>query len=385
MVTTSDGGDRVSIELLDPAQGIAPGQAAVVYDGTRVVGSATITATARSTRELVETRHDPRDGCRLLARDDDPDEAVRIVVGELPDLPHLPELPERGADRVDDRPGAGRRRRARRRPPARGLAADGRRPGLDQRRARSLLGQDLDMLEESLQGFTGHLKVQVAGPWTLAATVERPRGDKVLADHGTRRELAQALAEGVRDHLADVRRRVPGAGPLLLQVDEPALGGRAARGGTTASGFGRHRAVDRPELSEHLEWLFAAATESGAEPWVHSCAAGHAPRPAARRGCPWAVGRPSVLVSADHDVLGEALEAGEAWRSASYPRSTPPRSRRPSSSPTRCSAGSTGSASTRTCVGQRLLVTPACGLAGASPAWARRALALCREVATNLT
>ena len=46
----------MSIELLDPAQGIAPGQAAVVYDGTRVVGSATITATARSSSvELVET------------------------------------------------------------------------------------------------------------------------------------------------------------------------------------------------------------------------------------------------------------------------------------------------------------------------------------------
>jgi tRNA-specific 2-thiouridylase len=38
-------GDEVAIELLDPAQGIAPGQAAVVYDGTRVVGSATISAT----------------------------------------------------------------------------------------------------------------------------------------------------------------------------------------------------------------------------------------------------------------------------------------------------------------------------------------------------
>ena len=24
------------------------------------------------------------------------------------------------------------------------------------------------------QGYTGHLKVQVTGPWTLAATVERP-------------------------------------------------------------------------------------------------------------------------------------------------------------------------------------------------------------------
>ena len=40
-------GGRVEIELLDPAEGIAPGQAAVIYDGTRVVGSATISATAR--------------------------------------------------------------------------------------------------------------------------------------------------------------------------------------------------------------------------------------------------------------------------------------------------------------------------------------------------
>lgn len=41
-------GDEVVIELLDPAEGIAPGQAAVVYDGSRVVGSATISATGRS-------------------------------------------------------------------------------------------------------------------------------------------------------------------------------------------------------------------------------------------------------------------------------------------------------------------------------------------------
>ncbi len=45
VVTVTDEG--VEIELLDPARGIAPGQAAVVYDGTRVVGSATITRTAR--------------------------------------------------------------------------------------------------------------------------------------------------------------------------------------------------------------------------------------------------------------------------------------------------------------------------------------------------
>jgi len=41
-------GDDVLVELVDPAQGIAPGQAAVVYDGTRVVGSCTIASTSRT-------------------------------------------------------------------------------------------------------------------------------------------------------------------------------------------------------------------------------------------------------------------------------------------------------------------------------------------------
>ncbi|MBD8868943.1 tRNA 2-thiouridine(34) synthase MnmA [Nocardioides sp. MJB4] len=46
-VEVADDGDAVEIALHDPAEGIAPGQAAVIYDGTRVVGSATISATAR--------------------------------------------------------------------------------------------------------------------------------------------------------------------------------------------------------------------------------------------------------------------------------------------------------------------------------------------------
>ncbi|HPU12430.1 MAG TPA: tRNA 2-thiouridine(34) synthase MnmA [Aeromicrobium sp.] len=39
-------GDQVIVELHDPAEGIAPGQACVIYDRTRVVGSATIARTA---------------------------------------------------------------------------------------------------------------------------------------------------------------------------------------------------------------------------------------------------------------------------------------------------------------------------------------------------
>ena len=43
-------GEAVTVDLLDPAEGIAPGQAVVVYDGSRVVGSATISATRRMER-----------------------------------------------------------------------------------------------------------------------------------------------------------------------------------------------------------------------------------------------------------------------------------------------------------------------------------------------
>ncbi|HYO40221.1 MAG TPA: tRNA 2-thiouridine(34) synthase MnmA [Nocardioidaceae bacterium] len=45
-----DPGGTVVIDLLDPAEGIAPGQAAVVYDGPRVVGSCTIASATSAPR-----------------------------------------------------------------------------------------------------------------------------------------------------------------------------------------------------------------------------------------------------------------------------------------------------------------------------------------------
>ena len=48
--------DGLDVHLLEPAEGIAPGQAVVVYDGTRVVGSATISATRRTARPRAGTR-----------------------------------------------------------------------------------------------------------------------------------------------------------------------------------------------------------------------------------------------------------------------------------------------------------------------------------------
>src|SRR4051794_9110841 len=196
--------------------------------------------------------------------------------------------------------------------------------GVDHRRARSLLGEDLDALEEHTQGHAGEVKVQVAGPWTFAATVERPRGDRVLADHGARRELAQALAEGVRVHVADVRRRLPAAS-VVVQVDEPALPAVLAARVPTASGFGRHRSVGPPAASEALEWLFGAIEESGASPIAHCCAP-DVPiallRGAGARGISVDL---DVLGAPAYDELGAALEAGDRVFLGVVPSTVPAR------------------------------------------------------------
>lgn len=310
-------------------------------------------------------------------------EAVRLVL-ELPDLPHLPEVPGRGA--VADLTG-------RALAVTTGLGADlqpaGWRltdaAGVDQRRSVSLLAQDLDGLEEQAQGLGGAFKIQLAGPWTLAATVEKPRGDKVLSDHGARRELAQALAEGVRDHVRDVRRRLPEVTRLVVQLDEPALPRVLGGGVPTASGFGRHRTVHPPEAAESLAWVCAAITAEGAEPWVHSCAPGTPLgllRGAGARGLAVDLSQTSA---ADHDDLAEALEAGETVAFgvvASTEPATVPSDTAVTASLLRW-LDMVGLDPED--VSDQLVLTPTCGLAGASPAWARIALALVRTSATSLS
>jgi methionine synthase II (cobalamin-independent) len=311
-------------------------------------------------------------------------EAVRTVLGELPDLPHLPELPGRGAGAtmtgrslaiVSDL-GADLQ-------PAGWRLTDA--PGVDQRRARSLLARDLDRMEEQAQEYEGTFKVQVAGPWTLAATIEKPRGDKLLSDVGARRELAQALAEGLGTHVADLRRRLRGVDRLVVQVDEPALAAVLAGSVPTASGFHRHRSVEPAEASPALRWVFDAITSAGAEPWAHSCS-GDTPlallRGAGARGLSVDL---AMMSAAGHDALAEALEAGETVALGVVPSVDP------------AVAPEEGQVAEQVLrwldmlgldpgdVGDRLAVSPTCGLAGASYAWARQALATARTAARHLS
>lgn len=129
-------------------------------------------------------------------------------------LPFLPELPARGpgADMIGRSLGMLVELYARVEPSGWRF---GDRPGRDTRRAKAWLGEDLDALEEFTQGYLGPLKIQAVGPWTLAAAVELKNGEAALSDPGACRDLAESLGEGLRLHVEDVRRRIPGCVPCF--------------------------------------------------------------------------------------------------------------------------------------------------------------------------
>jgi methionine synthase II (cobalamin-independent) len=311
---------------------------------------------------------------------EDPLEAARLVVGELPDLPHLPELPARGpgADLIGRTAGL-----------LVGLAVDRQpsgwrvvdRPGADHQRAVSLLRQDLDALEEAAAGYTGPLKIQVAGPLTLAASVEKSRGDKLLADYGARRDLAQSLVEGVAAHVTEVAKRVPGA-DVVLQLDEPSLPAVLAGAVPTISGFGRLRSVEASEAEQSLRSVLQTAPAYGV---VHCCAANVPVALLQRAGARAVSFDLGLLATAELDPWGEAVDEGLALWLGIVPSVDPPVRVRDDRIAARVQDFWQALGYGREVWAERTVITPTCGLAGASPAWARQAYAMARAVAKALT
>lgn len=308
----------------------------------------------------------------------DPVEAARLVFGELPDLPHLPELPARG-------PGAdviGRSAALLVDLPVE-LVPSGWRvaahPGRDLKRARDLLAWDLDALEAAAEGYSGVLKLQAAGPWTLAAGVELANGHTVLSDPGAVRDLGASLAEGLRDHLATVAARVPSA-TLVLQLDEPSLPAVLAGAIPTPSGYGTLAAVEEPVAEQRLHDVLS--TIDAAAKVIHCCAA-HVPIGLLAR-----TGVDAIAVDATHlgfehyDALGEAMDAGLALWLGVLPTSAEAISLDTGRAPIERLWAELGFA--RRELPERLVATPACGLAGASPAYARRVLSLLRDLGSWL-
>ena len=321
----------------------------------------------------------------------DPVEALRLVFGELPDLPHLAELPDRG-------PGAdltGRTAALLVDLPVELTPAGWRftvRPGRELRRARGFLSADLDALEEAADGYEGPLKIQVCGPWTLAATIELIRSqDPALADPGAVADLTASLAEGLAAHISEVRGRVPGA-QVVVQLDEPGLPAVMAGNVPTASGLNR---LPVPEASDTEAGLGSIISAARAFTVVHCCALSVPFGIIKGAGADAAGCDLSKLGPAGEDGLAEAVEAGlgifagviPATGTAAAPE--PPRASEAAQVVTGLwqrmgwpvarngPAGPEG-------VAAQVVLTPACGIAGATPGYARAAMARCREAARLL-
>ena len=306
----------------------------------------------------------------------DPAEAVRLVVGELPDFLHLPELPGRGAgadligrsaallvDLSVDLTPAGWR-----------LVP---RPGIDQRRAREFLDRDLDALHDVAAGYTGPLKLQAAGPWTLAAGLERTRGDRAVVDLGARRDLAQSLAEGLAAHVAAVAARVPGA-TVLVQLDEPSVPAVLQGGLPTVSGFGKLAAVKATVVEQELADLLRALPV----PVVVHCCAPRIPMDLFRAAGAAGVSFDLGLVQ-DLDAVGTAIEAGTHLLLGVVPGTDAPLPA-PKATASRVQAWWRELGFAPEQLAAAVTLTPACGLAGATPGYARAAMAHVRESAKYL-
>src|ERR1022692_4820587 len=236
----------------------------------------------------------------------DPVQAIAVVLGELPDLPFLPELPARG-------PGAdlvGRTAALLVDMPAETTVGGWRlsaRPGRELRQAAGMMSADLDAMEEAAAGFTGTFKIQLCGPWTLAASLELSRSiELALVDPGAVADLVASLAEGVAAHVAAVRRRLPSA-TLLVQLDEPALPGVLVGSVPTASGLNRVSAVDFSVAADNLRRVLEAAQ---GPTLVHCCAPEVPFACISKAGASAAAFDLSLVGRDDEDALGEAVEAG---------------------------------------------------------------------------
>ena len=215
------------------------------------------------------------------------------------------------------------------------------------------------------QGRRGPVKVQLCGPWTLAAALRLTRGEPVLSDAGAVRDLVQSLTDGAVQHLSDVRRRLPDA-PLVLQLDEPSLPAVLAGGIRSSSGARSFPPVPSTTVEETLRALVDAV---GVPVVVHCCAERPpVARPRPRRG-------ERAVAGPDRPRPGGRRRARRGGRRRCQ-RCSPASSRR---CPERADGCPTRRVRSSRCAGcgagsgcrpralRRVVVTPTCGLAGRLP------------------
>jgi len=180
--------------------------------------------------------------------------AADIVVGETGDLRQLPILPARGVDVVGLTTGI-----------LPGINVDtgprswvlSTRPQLRTRRIWDRVEADLDQCEQAWSTRIDAVKIQVAGPWTLSASIELSNGHRALTDTGALRDLTESLIAGIQEYSADVRARFDTE--VYVQLDEPLLA--QVRDGSLpgTSQFDEIPSINDVDLGERLAGVIECA------------------------------------------------------------------------------------------------------------------------------
>ena len=180
--------------------------------------------------------------------------AADIVAGETGDLRQLPILPARGMDVVGLTTGI---------LPGINVDAGPRswvlstRPQLRTRRMWDRVEADLDQCEQAWGTRIDAVKIQVAGPWTLSASIELSNGHRALTDAGALRDLTESLIAGIQEYSADVRARFDTE--VYVQLDEPLLA--QVRDGSLpgTSQFDEIPSINDADLGERLSGVIERA------------------------------------------------------------------------------------------------------------------------------
>jgi methionine synthase II (cobalamin-independent) len=240
--------------------------------------------------------------------------------------------------------------------------------------------RDLDAFQDAVdKGTPAAVKLQVAGPWTLTSGIELPRGHRVLTDHGALREFTESLGEGLAMHIDELERRT--GRPVIVQLDEPSLPAVLAGALRTPSGLGTVNAVAESAAADVLRRVIGAVNR----PVIVHCCANRPPVALFHQAGATAIaldatllgGAPATLI----DEIGEAWDAGAHFLLGVVPTVDPvkPPTLAEAAAPALKLVDRIGFP--RAILATQAMPTPACGLAGATDAWAKSALKLSRDVA----
>ena len=309
----------------------------------------------------------------------DPGEAAAIINGEL-DLSHLAELPGRGigADMI------GRMAALLVEMPIDSATWGyrlGSRGSSVARRARGFLAADLDAVEQIWDdaGFIGagrQFKVQLAGPFTLAASVELANGHKAIRDRGALRDLIDSTAEGLAIHIAEVRRRL--GAEVIVQLDEPMIGAVIDGTLTPLTTLDPIRAIPAADVAQALTSVVQRVDRPAI---IHNCAA---PRWDLIEKLPGMahtvdVSGKKTLSAADLDGIGALIDRGDVLVAGTVPTDVEDRFLRAETVATGLAELMDRIGLNRKVLAENVIVTPVCGLAGVRSAYAKRTLEICAQ------